>query len=188
MQLTLHSLGISLFLRGRKRTMSLRSVQFRLISVGLFCLLAACQSVPTTTVPSETGETPITDSSAQVELQNTLPVILFASGSVSLDTQARRQLRQIATSLNADRLRSKRILIRGHSDTRGDASTNLALSRQRAEAVGRELMLNGIKGSRLEIDALGESEPLFNELSAEGTYDAQAADLNRRVELSLLLD
>lgn len=119
------------------------------------------------------------------ELAKELPVILFTSGSVNLDAKARKQIHDIATLINNPELASTTITLNGHSDTNGDASWNLVLSRRRAEAVSRELMLNGVRGNRLEINALGESQPLFPEQTPDGRYDANAANLNRRVEISV---
>ena len=165
-----------------------RSVLLRLIGLLLCLHIAACQQNPAQPTETPKPETQVTSEPASQEPDQTLPVILFASGSTRLDTQARRQLREIAFILNQAQARDRRIYVYGHSDTQGDANTNLMLSRQRAEAVSRELMLNGVKGSRLEVFARGESEPLFEEEITQGEFDQHAADMNRRVEVSLQRD
>lgn len=164
------------------------SATYKLILIVICLTSTACNLNPARSdgsAASNIDETPVTSNADTSELHSSLPVILFTSGSTRLDAQARRQLREIANALNETTVVDQNIIVNGHSDTRGDASTNLMLSRHRAEAVSRELMLNGVKGSRLIIHALGESNPLFDEMTATGDYDAHAADLNRRVELSL---
>lgn len=164
----------------------------RWLAPGLYALLfTACnqqmvdQKNPTemiTTPESSDQEIPV---SSAKELAKELPLILFTSGSISLDATARQQIRDIAALINVPGLVSSTIHINGHSDTYGDASRNMVLSRRRAEAVSRELMLNGVRGSRLVINALGESQPLFPEQTPDGRYDIKAANLNRRVEISV---
>ena len=69
-----------------------------------------------------------------------------------------------------------KIRIEGHTDSRGDADYNLALSAQRADAVRRSLIDQyKIDGSRIESTGLGEIEPVANNMTEEGRQQ------NRRV-------
>jgi N-acetylmuramoyl-L-alanine amidase len=84
----------------------------------------------------------------------------------------------IAKALQNQELADKKIVITGHTDNVGSAEGNLRLSRRRAQAVEKALLNLGIAKSRLRARGLGESEPLADNLSAEGR------SRNRRVTLS----
>ncbi len=71
------------------------------------------------------------------------------------------------------------ITIVGHTDSDGEAADNLALSRQRADAVKKALTDYGIKTARLSVEGKGESEPLDENTSLEAKAN------NRRVEFIL---
>lgn len=67
--------------------------------------------------------------------------------------------------------------IDGHTDLSGSAAYNVTLSRKRAEAVRDFLLAQGVQGSQMSVEALGETQPVVN-------TPGQNAD-NRRVELHL---
>ncbi len=67
----------------------------------------------------------------------------------------------------------------GHSDTAGDARTNLELSLRRALAVGALLAAEGIDPGALEITSHGEANPLVP------TGDNVSEPRNRRVEVTV---
>jgi hypothetical protein len=69
-----------------------------------------------------------------------------------------------------------RILLTGHTDSRGSAATNEKVGRVRAEAVRRLLQSHGIPKSRVDVDSKGETAPIADNDTPEG----RAA--NRRVE------
>jgi len=60
-----------------------------------------------------------------------------------------------------------RILITGHTDDRGSTEYNMALGLRRAAEVRNYLMANGIDGSRIETNSMGEERP-----AVEGTGEA----------------
>jgi outer membrane protein OmpA-like peptidoglycan-associated protein len=66
--------------------------------------------------------------------------------------------------------------IDGHTDSTGDASKNMTLSQQRAEAVQQLLVSQGVDASRLSAKGYGASKPMASNDTPEG--QAQ----NRRVE------
>jgi len=66
--------------------------------------------------------------------------------------------------------------IGGHTDSTGDASKNLALSQDRAEAVKKLLLSQGIDASRLTAKGYGDTKPLASNDTPEGKAQ------NRRVE------
>ena len=115
-----------------------------------------------------------------------LPVILFSKGSTRLTTKARKQIREVVLLINHPDLINHLITVEGHSDTLGDAHTNLILSKQRAESVARELVISGIRSNRLTINARGERRPLMAEFTSDGQLNSEAARRNRRVEIILV--
>ena len=66
--------------------------------------------------------------------------------------------------------------IGGHTDSDGDDASNMALSKQRADAVKNQLVDMGIDGSRLTTKGYGESKPIGDNKTPEGKAN------NRRVE------
>lgn len=69
------------------------------------------------------------------------------------------------------------IKIIGHTDSDGDANSNLILSKKRAQAVKNALVAYyGISESRMQVDGKGESEPIQPNTTPEGKAQ------NRRVE------
>jgi len=79
-----------------------------------------------------------------------------------------------------DRQSYSRLVVEGHTDDRGTAAYNLALSTRRAEAVAAWLSQNGVLRERLEIKGLGRTSPLV-----PNANDANRAK-NRRVEIKLI--
>jgi outer membrane protein OmpA-like peptidoglycan-associated protein len=71
--------------------------------------------------------------------------------------------------------------VQGHTDTSGDATKNLSLSQQRADAV-RDYMINKgkIDGERLQAKGFGQEKPIADNSTAEGKQK------NRRVEFHIL--
>lgn len=101
--------------------------------------------------------------------------ILFDSGSANIQPQSYGIIRQISQVLMQDK--SMRLNIIGHTDSDGNDTTNMKLSKSRAEAV-REALISvyKISADRLQTDGKGESEPV----SDNSTTDGKAQ--NRRVE------
>lgn len=97
----------------------------------------------------------------------------FASGRASLTPGARASLQRLAKALPA----RGTVRIVGYTDSQGEDAANLALSRQRADAVKASLQSAGIAASRLSASGKGEADPLAD----NGTAAGRAR--NRRVEI-----
>lgn len=77
------------------------------------------------------------------------------------------------------------ITIRGHSDSSGSDTDNLAASRRRAEAVRDYLVSKGAEKDRITVIAMGESSPIAPNRKPDGTDDPQAREKNRRVDIRI---
>ena len=101
--------------------------------------------------------------------------ILFDVNSDSIKPESGTVLKEIASILQENP--TVKVKIIGHTDSDGDANSNLVLSKKRAIAVKTALStFYGIDGSRIETDGKGESQPLNK--NANATEKAT----NRRVE------
>ncbi|MCG8688838.1 MAG: OmpA family protein [Desulfobacterales bacterium] len=94
----------------------------------------------------------------------------FDYDSSQLKPGAYEELRRIADILN--KYPQTTIEVGGHTDTRGSEEYNQRLSEQRAQAVGNELMRNGVAAQRITIVGYGESRPISSDHA-----------MNRRVEV-----
>jgi len=72
------------------------------------------------------------------------------------------------------------IAIEGHTDTVGEDAANLKLSTQRAEAVFKHLVRQGISTKRLSYQGFGESQPIASNDNATGRRK------NRRVAFKVI--
>lgn len=101
--------------------------------------------------------------------------ITFNVNSDKLKPESMGIIREIGDVLNANK--DIKVKIVGHTDSDGDESGNLELSRKRALAVKNALVSSyNVPEERLEVDGKGESNPAVSNDSPEG----KAA--NRRVE------
>ena len=99
----------------------------------------------------------------------------FASGSAALPARELPSLDRMAETLISRPELTARI--EGHTDSAGGAALNLALSRQRAEAVMQALIDRGVDPARLSAEGLGEENPIADNGTAQGRSQ------NRRVEI-----
>ncbi|WP_373516549.1 OmpA family protein [Pricia sp.] len=101
--------------------------------------------------------------------------ILFDSGSANIQPQSMGIIRQIFQVLQQESTINLKIV--GHTDADGDESTNLQLSKQRAEAVKNALVnVYNVPPDKLTTEGKGESEPVGDNQTNEGK------SRNRRVE------
>lgn len=101
--------------------------------------------------------------------------ILFQTDSAELQAHSMGALDKIADLLIVhDEL--LRVRIEGHTDDRGDAAFNMALSQRRAQSVMAHLVQRGVHPDRLVATGFGEERPLTPDSTAE------ARQQNRRVE------
>jgi outer membrane protein OmpA-like peptidoglycan-associated protein len=106
--------------------------------------------------------------------------ILFPTGKYTLNTNAKEDLTQFASSLinnpNTD------VQIYGYTDNTGSYSINETLSNQRADAVKTYLVNSGVAASRLAAQGV----PMSNYVASNETAEGRAQ--NRRVEIYITAD
>lgn len=79
------------------------------------------------------------------------------------------------------------VTLTGHTDTKGAEWYNKSLSKRRARAVGKVLRDMGVDKDRINIEYMGETQPLVKDFDADGNYLEDAAAKNRRVEINLVV-
>lgn len=102
---------------------------------------------------------------------------LLTSSSTNILEQAARILKKMP---------DKQVEVAGHTDDTGDARYNKKLSLQRAEAVRRYLINEGVAPVRLISKGYGASDPRMPVVGLSGEKLKSARAANRRVELRLI--
>lgn len=101
--------------------------------------------------------------------------VLFATGKFTLLPIAKEKLNEVARALKDQGY--QRIVVEGHTDSRGGEGSNQLLSERRAEAVRSHLVSQGIAPDKISAVGRGESVPVATNSTSEGRAN------NRRVEL-----
>ena len=102
----------------------------------------------------------------------------FDSDSYAIESSGLALLDRLATQLNEQSF--KRVIIQGHTDSRGKTDYNLKLSEKRAEAL-RKALATRLSKPDLEylVEGIGEAQPIGDNETEEGRA------LNRRVVLKI---
>jgi outer membrane protein OmpA-like peptidoglycan-associated protein len=101
--------------------------------------------------------------------------VLFASGKSQLMPSAEANLSQVADAIKSQS--DRKVLVEGHTDSRGSAQLNQNLSKARADSVAAFLVSHGVEPDRITTAGLGPSNPVADNNTAEGRAN------NRRVEI-----
>jgi outer membrane protein OmpA-like peptidoglycan-associated protein len=102
--------------------------------------------------------------------------IFFAYKSAEITPQAAAALAPLGQALSDPRLAGDAFLIAGHTDAKGSAEYNLALSQKRAEAVRQHLITNfRLDGAKLVAKGMGSQRLKIS--------DQPLAAANRRVQI-----
>jgi len=108
----------------------------------------------------------------------TLGDVLFESGQTELREDALASLVEVVDLLQSEP--DKSIRIEGHTDSVGEATTNIEISQKRADAVFEALVSLGVDASRVTTQGMGEDFPIASNETDEGRAQ------NRRVDVILL--
>lgn len=101
--------------------------------------------------------------------------VLFTTGKYELLPIAKQKLDEVAKALQAQGF--KKILIEGHTDSRGAVHDNEELSLRRATSVKDHLVSRGLESHKIQAVGLASSRPVDTNDTPEGRAN------NRRVEL-----
>jgi len=105
--------------------------------------------------------------------------IEFETGAAKIDEDWQAQADTIAEVLKNNVMKNYRVIIQGHTDTRGSAESNYRLSLQRAVAVKNYLLESGVSpASVFDAEGKGEDYPLSQN---DGETDEEWHRRNRRV-------
>jgi outer membrane protein OmpA-like peptidoglycan-associated protein len=102
--------------------------------------------------------------------------VLFVTGKSELLPAAQDQLDQVAKALK-DQGDMKPMVVEGYTDSVGSDTTNLKLSRDRADAVRSYLVSKGIPSDKITSVGKGKANPVASNDTADGRAN------NRRVEI-----
>lgn len=108
----------------------------------------------------------------------TLGDVLFASGQAQLVEGGRSSLEEVVDLLQTEP--DKKIRVEGHTDSSGEANTNLLLSEQRANEVRDALISMGVSADRISATGMGQDFPIAS------NEDEAGRARNRRVDVILL--
>jgi len=92
--------------------------------------------------------------------------LYFDRGSDELNSSAKSILDNVVLELR--RFPTVVLEVQAHTDNRGKATDNLALSQRRAESVANYMVDRGISGNRIRARGFGESRPAFANATEEG--------------------
>ncbi|WP_332369519.1 OmpA family protein [Spirosoma telluris] len=115
---------------------------------------------------------------AGTSANETLNNLFFETGRYDLAEKSKTELDRLSAFLQANP--TLKVEISGHTDDKGDAATNLALSQKRAQAVVTYLAKAGVEASRIRAVGYGKTRPLVPNTTDENRQ------LNRRIEWKLL--
>src|SRR5262245_9832874 len=138
----------------------------------------AVPTPPSVTVPAGSMEDRLSKylaSSGSGSTNIDLDRVEFVSGSARLTPQSKAQIDKFAVILRS--YPNSTIVVAGHTDNRGNAAANNALSRARAEAVARILTDDGVKADHIRAEGYGSRNPVADNSTASGRQQ------NRRVTL-----
>lgn len=103
--------------------------------------------------------------------------ITFSFDDATLSSSFKPTLDKLASTMNQYNKTS--VNIAGHTDSKGSASYNMGLSRDRAYSVANYLTARGVASNRVNVVAYGESRPVGDNNTDYGRQQ------NRRVELTI---
>jgi general secretion pathway protein A len=140
-------------------------------------------SPPIVATPAEVEDEPKKELSEQQEEAPVLErkiVIYFKRNSNELPDESYQTLNRIAGFMMHSTF--ARISIKGYTDSTGDYSYNVSVSRFRANTIKTYLVGKGVDPANIKADGLGPENPIATNNTAEGRRK------NRRVEIELSVD
>ena len=110
--------------------------------------------------------------------------VLFDFDKAEIKPEAERTLDQVGTVIG--QFPEGKVLIEGHTDSKGSPDINLELSKRRAEAVKDWLVKKkGVPESIITSRGSGETKPVAPDTNPDGSDNPQGRQQNRRVEITV---
>lgn len=110
--------------------------------------------------------------------------VLFDFDKAEIKPEAERTLDQVGTVIG--QFPEGKVLIEGHTDSKGSPDINLELSKRRAEAVKDWLVKKkGVPESVITTRGSGETKPVAPDKNPDGSDNPQGRQQNRRVEITV---
>jgi outer membrane protein OmpA-like peptidoglycan-associated protein len=106
--------------------------------------------------------------------------ILFDTGKATLKNEAKSNLSEMAQIMK--KYPENVLTIKGFTDDTGTSRVNEKLSHDRAEAVKKELLSDGLGDTAIATQGLGPAFPIAENSTAKGRSQ------NRRVEIEITVD
>lgn len=110
-------------------------------------------------------------------------VLFFGFDDAEIHPRTLRQIEIVSEVLMSDPTRQ--LKISGHTDARGSADYNMALSKERADAVRAALIQFGVDPEQVEIEGHGATRPRRANFNPDGTDNPEGRRVNRRAEIFL---
>lgn len=110
--------------------------------------------------------------------------VLFDFDKAEIKPEAERTLDKVGTVIA--QFPQGKVLIAGHTDSKGSPDVNLEISKRRAEAVKDWLVKKkGIPESTITTRGFGETKPVAPNTLPDGSDNPQGRQQNRRVEITV---
>ncbi len=110
--------------------------------------------------------------------------VVFDFGKAEINSKAEQILDKVGTVIS--QFPEGKVLIEGHTDSKGSRKANLELSNRRAQAVKDWLVRKkGIAESIITTGGFGETKPIAPNTKPDGSDNPQGRQQNRRVEITV---
>lgn len=109
--------------------------------------------------------------------------ILFDYDKADIRSAAEPTLLQVAALIQKQR--SAKVLIEGHTDSKGSQPYNAKLSEKRAASVKNWLVGKGISATDISTRGWGAQKPVAPNMRPDGADDPEGRQKNRRVEITI---
>lgn len=107
--------------------------------------------------------------------------VLFEFGKSQVSEKGKDMLRRVALLIG--NLETGKVVVEGHTDSKGTEQVNLELANDRARAVKAILVENEIDAERIENVGIGESQPIVHNTLPDGSDFPEGRARNRRVQI-----
>jgi outer membrane protein OmpA-like peptidoglycan-associated protein len=173
----------------RLQTFSVKMIQDTLRDALDFNLL---NYKPNQLADNNPNNKPKTDTSLLNQAKNSITDVTYYDQSTNFDSGSQTFKPNQDFYVYSDSLKSyfknrstQKLIITGHTDTKGDEKFNYQLGLKRANAVRQFLQKQGIT-IKIETQSKGETETVVNDQNADGSLNETAAAQNRRVNLKIV--